>query len=347
MSHTTTGNTVRYTPDPKHRARRQPASVVAGALGIAVSVGALGIIGIGMERALPIMGVTVVVTVLGVLLWRWTLPRLVSVTVSESEIVYRNYGRTRRVRRNENTRATARLLVVNFGFQTPYLVISGDGGQFMLNVDVWREQDLVEIAGSDASWTSEPALVDAKALEREFPGLLPSYISHPNRFAIMCVVVAVAVIIGAMAAFAAITADDGGDDEQPAAAIERKQSGELTDEQAGTQNRLQADVQELLGADSDWSSVAPTIRDCKASSGWQRILTWTNDTPRPTYTQDDVTNVTAAAEKAGLAPVTTSLAQDQLARLVYQDAESEAELTVTTENGSLTVTTASACAIDK
>lgn len=75
MSRTVTGSAVRYAPERGHRSQRTPPmKAAASALGVAVPVGVVGVIGIGIDRALPIAAVTAVVTVLGVLLWRWTLP---------------------------------------------------------------------------------------------------------------------------------------------------------------------------------------------------------------------------------------------------------------------------------
>jgi hypothetical protein len=340
--------TVRYAPNRGHRGRRPSRRATATALAYAVPLGVAGFAGVGPGPGLPIAAVTAAVTLLAVLVWRLTVPRMLSVTASPTELTFKSYGRTTTVQVNERTTAAARLVVDGYGFESRYVVITGDGGQFKLNADMWTDDDLAALASGKVHWATEPAAVTVKEFDSEFPGLLPGHVAHPNRFAAGFIVVALAVIIGVGATIGGLKDRDSDPDTEPTTAEPtRAQQQDLNKEDARTQNRLQSDVQRLLGDDNDWSPAAPEVRDCADLGGYQRFLTWTNNNPRSTYPQNVREQVTAAAAAANLDAADLRVAGDTIDHLLYVNVQTAANLTVTLKNGELTVQTASACSGNK
>ncbi|KQP81489.1 hypothetical protein [Aeromicrobium sp. Leaf291] len=346
MSRTTLPDgSIRYAPDRGHRApttkARRRSSLAAVA--VVLPVGLVGLRGIGLEAGLWVVGVTAAVTLLGVVVWRLTLPSQHTVTVSRTHVTFRSYGRTRVLAVDEHLRGSLLVLTYQHGFEVPYLVVDGTGRPFRLNVEMWSEDDLEAIIRHLPNHASAPEPLDAATVEREFPGLLPFSTRHPNRFAIAFVVVTVAVVIAVGVVVTAVTAERDDDEEyEPVATVTPSVRPDLSREAGGRQNRLQADVQRLLGEDDDWSSQDPTIRDC-ADGGYQRILTWTNDAPRERYTQDDRQDVAAAARRAGLVERDVEQDGEAVTGLSYLDPETLASLQVDVSDGVLTVTTDSAC----
>jgi hypothetical protein len=346
MSRTTLPDgSIRYAPDRGHRtpmtkARRRSS---LAALAVALPVGLVGLRGVGLEVGLWAAGVTAVVTLVGVVVWRLTLPKQHTVSVSPTHVTFRSYGRTRAVAVDEHLRGTLLVLSYQHGIEVPYLVVDGTGRPFRLNLEMWSEDDLEAIVAHLPNRASAPEPLAAAEVEREFPGLLPFTTRHPNWSAVAIVVAATAAVIVAWGVYFFVTAEPDDDEgNEPVATVTPSARPDLSPEAGGRQNRLQSEVQRLLGEDDDWSSEGPTVRDC-ADGGYQRVLTWTNDSPRATYTQQDRADVVAAARRAGLAERDVEVEDGSITGLRYLDAETLAALQVDVRDGVVTVTTDSAC----
>lgn len=339
---------IRFAPDRGHRvtATRLHLTNAVAALATVLPVGAISFVRLGPVLAVPLVIGTAIITLIGVAAWRWTLPRLFTVTVSKSDIVLRNYGRTRSIRVNQNTMGTNRRLASNFDLQSDYLIISGDGEPFRLNTDMWSEADLTALTGSMPRQGSVAVAVTPKQLETEFPGLLPRSILHPYRYSFLFVMIALVVVLMVMFIVQAIsTSDDKGDATQAVPSSEPVDTSELPDGAAATQNRLQAEVQRLLGGDEDWTSRALDNRTCPDIGGYQRVVLWTNDNPRATYTQADSDAVVAAARRADLDQQGVRESEREPSELTFTNDSTGAELDVTFEDRLVTVQTASACSV--
>lgn len=348
MSRTTLPDgSIRYAPDRGHRtpttrARRRSALAAAG---VALPVGLVGLRGVGLEVGLWVAGVTAVVTLVGVVAWRLTLPTQHTVTVSPTHVTFRSYGRTRALNVDEHLRGTLLVLSYQHGIEIPYLVVDGTGRPFRLNVEMWSTDDLEAIVAHLPNHASASEPLDAAAVERLFPGLLPFTTRHPNWSAVALVVAAVVVTVVVWGLFTAVTTERDDDEDgggEPVATVTPSARPDLSAEAAGRQNRLQSDVQRLLGEDDDWTAQDPAIRDC-ADGGYQRIITWTNDAPRARYTQADRTDVASAARRAGLVESDVEVEDGTVTGLRYLDPGTRAALQVDVRDGVLTVTTDSAC----
>ncbi|KAA1379946.1 hypothetical protein [Aeromicrobium fastidiosum] len=311
---------------------------------VAGPVGAVGFINIGPEVGIPVAAVTAVVTVAILLVVRLTLPTQLTVTVTPSDITMRSYGRTRTIVRDERTRAAAMRLLLQWGIASNYLVVAGTGRPFKLNIDMWADEDLADLLTHIPVQCSEPLQVTPKEAQREFPGLLGFGVVHPNRAAVLAVV---AFIVLVLAVYGVITALGSGDDGDDRASAEptysaRPQAADLSREAGGTQNRLQSDVQRLLGDDEDWEPADTTTSDC-STGGYSRIVSWTNRSPRYPYTQDDRAAVALAAAEADLQDRDVRLDGDAVVFMKYANDTTGATLTVAADEGAVTVTTASAC----
>lgn len=345
MSRTTLPDgSIRYAPDRGHRPpwtkTRRRSSLAAAA--VAVPVGLVGLRGLGLEAGLWVAGVTAVVTLVGVVVWRRTLPTQHTVTVSRTHVTFRSYGRARAVAMDEHLRGTLLALSYQHGIEVPYLVVDGTGRPFRLNVEMWSEDDLEAIVAHLPTYATASEPLDVAGVEREFPGLLPWPVRHPNLSAVGFIVVVVAMVVAVGLVIASVTAEGDDKRDESVATVTPSARPDLSPEAGGRQNRLQSEVQRLLGEDDDWTSQAPAVRDC-ADGSVQRILTWTNDSPRERYTQEDRADVAEEARRAGLEEQEVEVEDGNVTGLRYLDPETLASLQVDVGEGVLTVTTDSAC----
>lgn len=337
------GTTVRWTPDRGHRSRRTvPLSQVLTPLAVALPVGLLGARGIGWSAAVPIAGVTAVVTLVVLLLWRVTVPRMVSVTATPERIVYRRYGRTSTLERNANLRAAVRTIDLNHDQKVPYLVLAGDGDSFLLNLAMWADADVEDIAATVPrdQRDPEPADTTIAQVRREFPGAMPFYTAHQNWAAVLILLVAVPVVAAAMA-LPALLADDGDEDPADEPTRSAPRAADLTARAARAQNRLRDTATRALGG--TWDLQEPAAVDCSTGrGGYQRILTSTNRSPGA-YDQDDRERVQAAARAGGLEDDDVRIDGDSVTYLAYGDDGTGANLVVRVSEGVAVLTTASEC----
>ncbi|MCW2789328.1 MAG: hypothetical protein JWP56_1631 [Aeromicrobium sp.] len=335
---------VRYSPDLAHRSKRKiPVGQILIPLGVCVPVGLASAHRLGAAATLPIAGVTAVVTLVVVLLWRLTLPRAMSVTVTATDITYRRYGRKDTVRIDASTRSAARMLVLNTGMMSPYLVIAGDGGNFSLNTDMWADEDVMGIAAAvpEANQDPDVTVVDAKQMEAEFPGVLPAYTAHPNRTAVLALAVLVPVTVAGMWALGTLTDDsddlgNGSDDTSQSATVR----GELTDAEAGKQNRLQDQVQDAV-APGPWSGDESRLGEC-GEGAWQRRL---GGSTQSSATKLEASTVDAIEDLATEAGMVAKMDETSGAvyTLAFQDDATGAFLRVQGDRQTVTVSTGSAC----
>ncbi|MFC7487625.1 hypothetical protein ACOCJ7_16210 [Knoellia sp. CPCC 206453] len=198
---TSDGGALRFTPDGRRRRpRSQPTGSRASAAAGAIVVGGLSLRAMDLGAGLWIAGITVVVTLVAVTVWRWCLPRAVSLTVAPDTVTYRRFGRSTTIARGPGTVAVATLIThSSASLTTRYLCLRGDGGQFAVNLDPWSDLDRTEMVLATGAADRTETAVPVAVFDAEFPGLLPGHVLHPHRFALIFIVVAVAVIIGVTA----------------------------------------------------------------------------------------------------------------------------------------------------
>ncbi|MCW2769744.1 MAG: hypothetical protein JWR27_1177 [Aeromicrobium sp.] len=339
-----TDGSVRYSPNLAHRSKRKiSAGQYLVPLGVCGSVGLASAHRLGAGAALPIAGVTAVITLLVVLLWRLTLPRAMSVTVTASDITYRRYGRKDTVRRDASTRSAARMLVLNTGVRAPYLVVAGDSGNFLLNTDMWADDDLLDIAAAIPEANQDPdiAVVDAKQMETEFPGVLPAYTAHPNRTALLTLAALIPITVAGMWLLGTLTDDSddlGNDSDDTSQSTVR---GELTDAEARRQNRLQDQVQDVVAPDRTWSDGGARLGEC-GEGAWQRLLEWSTQSTDTLLDARMNAAVDDLATQAGMV-ATMDQTSATVHTLAFQDDDTGAFLRVQGDGQTATVTTGSAC----
>lgn len=343
------GSSVRFAPDRGHRSKRKvPASQVAIPLAVAAPVGLLGARGVGLAGALVIAGVTAVVTVIGLVIWRLTLPRLVSVTLSPTHVTYRRYGRKNSVERSAKTRAAVRMVVMQAGLQSPYLIASCDGDGFLLNTDTWSEDDLAQIAAALSVATVVPPEepVPVKQVRDDFPGALPFHMARPNWTAIIALVVAVPIVVVAMWAFGWWAEDDVDYDATQREAT-ASQAAELPAEDAAAQSSLVADAQSAFGPGTNWENDPLSTTACDSHDGSQRIVSAQSaDGSSVVDGQDVRRDLIRLAEAAGMSTIVDGSAADGSYELMFQQPDSGAYLRVRggdSDGMDVSITSGSAC----
>jgi hypothetical protein len=353
MSRTTLPDgSVRLAPDLAHRSKRKvPASQVAIPLAVAAPVGLLGARGTGLVAALIIAAVTALVTLVAVLVWRLTLPRQVSVTVSPTQVTYRRYGRTNTVDRGPRTRAAVRTVLMQAGLQSPYLIASCNRDGFLLNLDMWAEDELHQIAAalgiSSVVPPDTPTTVDE--VRDEFPGAMSFHLAHPNWTAIIVLVVAVPVVAVVMWASGFWSEDDVDYDATQRQAV-ASQVAALPPEVARTQDDQLTEAQSILSPDSTWESRSPDAADCEGLAGWQRVVIRqsADGTSAPAAGVDPARALTELAEAAGMTAVVDQTEADGSYELHFQDAATGAYLRArggSVDGSDLSVESGSACTI--
>lgn len=335
---------VRLAPDRGHRdTAPAPIGATLGALTGALIMGGVALRSVGLELGLPIVGVTVVVTVAAVALWRWSLPRLVSVTVSPDSVEYRRYGRLRTLRRDEHLRAVVRVVPTSglYDVDRRFLVLWGTGDPVLVNLAYWSPDDARAIASAAPTERrdDEPRRTSARDLAREVPGAVPFTMRHPylTGFALAAASVAVALVV-----LWAVAASSGGDptsgDPAPAPApVAQDLSSAAAQEQDA---QLEAARDLLRGEQARWRFSLPEGEDCGPDGGWQRVLVATSaHTARLT---DVDAELDALAETYDLV-----LTAQTPARRTYANPESQASLDVSVSGGRTVVRSASSCVLPR
>ena len=235
------------------------------------------------------------------------------------------------------------------GLESPYLIASCDGDGFLLNTDMWAEDDLAQIAGALSVTTIVPPKtpVPMKQVRHDFPGALPFTMTHPNWTAIIVLVFAVPIVAAAMWAFGWWAQDDddsvAADRQQPTS-----QNADLPREDAAAQNRLRGEAQEVFGAGTNWESRPPTAADCIDVDGWQRVLDMQSaDGSSIVEGQDVRRELTDLAEDNGLVTVLDDASAEGRFELGFEDAKTGAFLRVrggSTDGSDLSISSGSACA---
>ena len=151
--------------------------------------------GLGWAAGGATAAVIVLVALSGVVAWRVVLPRRVFVDSSAGSLTHRGWFRTTTLARDAHLRAVRRVVMHPDGVQIPYLVVSGRGGRFRLDARVWGERATAQIGSFVPQGGGEVREVSARELEAEFPGLLPMWIAHPLRFALLGFLVLMGVIV--------------------------------------------------------------------------------------------------------------------------------------------------------
>jgi hypothetical protein len=153
------------------------------------------------------LGVTVIpyflvlLAVMGVGLWMYL--RTTSITVSETAVARRAWGRTTTVELDGSQRGI--LCMLNFGVQNlGYLAVrDGKGRRIVLTEANWPGEQLLEIAQT-ARLTIMPAeqVFSGKKAAAIVPGVVPLTTRRP----VLCALVAVAVLIAVIVPIAMVTA---------------------------------------------------------------------------------------------------------------------------------------------
>ncbi len=332
--------TTRFAADPtvKRRPLSERLKASAGALVGAVLLLVVGVRGVGWELALPLIAGTFVLVGVGVLIWRRTAPSRLTVTVTDTDVTYRSYGRVRSIRRDEH--AGSSLVEMRQGELTfTYLVVHGTGKPFKLNHDLWRDDALAGVASVLAHQPGPPESLTVKETARRFPGLLPFWVRRQNLAAVLFLLALLVVVVAVMAAVYAL---DGDGSEAPSSSSEvgatRTASPDLSDAAAGRQNRLVDEVSRLVGGTEGWTYPPSALRDC-ADGSYQLLRFARHDAATADV---DRASIDAAARRAGLEPV-RPVGEEDPGTLSYADRRTSARLDVVVDGEVVEVTSASAC----
>lgn len=334
---------VRLAPERGHRdTAPAPLGATLGALTGAVIMGGVALRSVGWELGLPLIGVTAVVTLAALALWRWSLPRLVSVTVSSNAVVYRRYGRVRTLRRDEHLRSVVRVVPTSGMYEVDrrFLVLWGTGDPVLLNLAYWSPDDARAIAAAVPAERrdEEPRRASATDLAREAPGAVPFTMRHPypTGFGLAAACVAAAVLV--LWAVAIASTDEAGNPAGrfPASAPVAQ---DLSPAAARRQDTLHVGAQDLLRHErARWRYSPAEAQDCGPAGGWQRVRAATS--PHAALLTDVHAELDALAASYDLVPTT-----EEPSRRAYASSESQAWLHVSVSDGRTVVRSASACVL--
>lgn len=332
---------VRLAPDRGHRdTAPAPLGATLGALTGAVIMGGVALRSLGLQVGLPLIGVTAVVTLAAVVLWRWSSPRLLSVTVSPDAVVYRRYGRVRTLRRDEHLRSVVRVVPTTGVYEVDrrFLVLWGTGDPVLVNLAHWSPDDAGAIAAAVPAGRrdDEPRRASAADLAREAPGAVPFTMRHPYLTGLGLAAACVAAAVLVLWAVATSSTDEAGDPagRYPASAPVAQ---DLSPAAARRQDAVHVGAQDLLRDErTRWRHSPPEAADCGPDGGWQRVLVATS--PHAARLTDVRAELDALAASHDLVP-----AGETPGRRTYASPESQASLDVSVSRGRTVVRSASSC----